>query len=83
MNNKKKRIKKQKRKLYNEINKCPKCKKKYVRAYLKEHKMCGDCLDKKRYEDGITIEVSEEKMEELKYILDIMNKGTKEAGLNN
>lgn len=83
MSNKKKRIRKQQRKLYHETNKCPKCRKQYIRVHLKEYKMCKDCLDKKRYEDGITIEVSNEKMEELKYILDMMNNREKEADLNN
>lgn len=80
MNNKQKRIKKQQRKLYYETNKCPKCRKQGIRADIKKHKMCADCFT---YEEGITIEVSDEKMKELKYILDMMDKGLKEAGLNN
>nr|WP_312985474.1 hypothetical protein [Clostridioides sp.] len=80
MNNKQKRIKKQQRKLYYETNKCPKCRKQYVRAHLKEHKMCKDCYE---YEKGLEFTITDEKLEELNKMLDMMSKGVKEAGLNN
>ncbi|WP_024622580.1 hypothetical protein [Metaclostridioides mangenotii] len=80
MNNKQRRVKKKNRKLYLETNKCPKCRKQGIRADIKNHKMCKDCYE---YEKGLEFTITDEKLEELNKMLDMMNKGVKEVGLNN